>query len=142
MFYSISGARRQSCFVESLIMNPVFLQLLILGLASGVFVGLFGIGGGAVMVPAMVLLMGMDQKLASGTSLGAQILPIGILGALVYYRSGNLNIKYSLVLALGLVIGGLVGALFTNQPYISSETMKRMFGVFLIVVGVRYLVIK
>lgn len=123
-------------------MNPVFLQLLILGLASGVFVGLFGIGGGAVMVPAMVLLMGMDQKLASGTSLGAQILPIGILGALVYYRSGNLNIKYSLVLALGLVIGGLVGALFTNQPYISSETMKRMFGVFLIVVGVRYLVIK
>jgi uncharacterized protein len=69
--------------------------LLAIGLVAGLAGGLFGIGGGAIMVPAMVLLMGMEQKFATGTSIAAQILPIGILGAIVYYRSGNLNLNYS-----------------------------------------------
>lgn len=122
-------------------MTSLSWQLLVLGLVSGVFVGLFGIGGGAIMVPAMVLLLGMDQKLASGTSLAAQILPIGLLGAAVYYRAGNLNVSNSLWLAGGLVIGALFGALFVNQPFISSDLMKKVFGVFLIAVGFRYLLI-
>lgn len=118
---------------------PVLFQLLLIGLAAGVAGGMFGIGGGAIMVPAMVLLMGMDQKFATGTSIAAQILPIGILGAIVYHRNGNLNIKHALMIAAGLVVGNLFGAIFANQPYISSALMKKLYGIFLLLIGFRYL---
>jgi uncharacterized protein len=120
-------------------MSPVVIQLLIIGLVAGVAGGMFGIGGGAIMVPAMVLLLSMDQKFATGTSVAAQILPIGILAAIVYYRNGNLNIKYAIIIAVGLVVGNLFGAVFANQPYISSETMKKLYGIFLLLIGARYL---
>lgn len=117
----------------------VLIQLLIVGLVAGVAGGMFGIGGGAIMVPAMVLVMGMEQKFATGTSIAAQILPIGILAAIVYQRSGNLNFKYAILIAIGLVIGNFFGALFANQPFISGETMKKLYGAFLLVIGFRYL---
>ncbi|HIK28713.1 MAG: sulfite exporter TauE/SafE family protein [Oscillatoriaceae bacterium SKW80] len=123
-------------------MSNLLISLLIIGLVAGVAGGMFGIGGGAIMVPAMVLLLGMDQKFATGTSVAAQILPIGILAAIVYYRHGNLSIKYASVIALGLIVGNLFGALFANQPYISSETMKKLYGIFLLIIGVRYLFFK
>jgi len=116
--------------------------LLLIGLTAGIAGGLFGIGGGAIMVPAMVLLLGLDQKFATGTSIAAQILPIGVLGALVYYRNNNLNIKYALIIALGLVIGNFIGALFANQPFISSEIVKKLYGIFLLVIGLRYLLFR
>ncbi|HEY9625183.1 MAG TPA: sulfite exporter TauE/SafE family protein [Crinalium sp.] len=120
-------------------MSPLVIQLLLIGLAAGVAGGMFGIGGGAIMVPAMVLLLGMDQKFATGTSIAAQILPIGILGAIVYYKNGNLNIRDAIFIALGLVIGNFLGALFANQPYISSALMKKLYGIFLLAIGCRYL---
>lgn len=120
-------------------MSNILIQLLIIGLVAGVAGGLFGIGGGAIMVPAMVLLLSLDQKFATGTSVAAQILPIGILAAIVYHRNGNVNIKYAIIIAIGLVIGNLFGALFANQPYISSETMKKLYGGFLLLIGFRYL---
>jgi len=120
-------------------MSTVVIQLLLIGLVAGIAGGMFGIGGGAVMVPAMVILMGMDQKLATGTSLAAQVLPIGLLGAAVYYQKGNLNIRDAVFIAIGLVIGNLLGALFANQPFISSALMKKLYGVFLFVIGARYL---
>jgi len=123
-------------------MSNILIQLLVIGLAAGVAGGMFGIGGGAIMVPAMVLLLGMDQKFATGTSVGAQILPIGILAALVYHKNGNLNIKYAVLIAIGLVIGNLFGALFANQPYISSALMKKLYGIFLLAIGARYLFIR
>ncbi|MBE9008565.1 sulfite exporter TauE/SafE family protein [Fortiea sp. LEGE XX443] len=123
-------------------MSNILVQLLLIGLAAGVAGGMFGIGGGAIMVPAMVLLMGMDQKFATGTSIAAQILPIGILGAAVYYRSGNINIKHAVIIAVGLVVGNLFGALFANQPFISSEIMKKLYGIFLLLIGARYLFIR
>lgn len=123
-------------------MSNLLVQLLLIGLAAGVAGGMFGIGGGAIMVPAMVLLMGMDQKFATGTSIAAQILPIGILGAAVYYRSGNINFKYAVIIAIGLVIGNLFGAMFANQPFISSETMKKLYGIFLLAIGLRYLLVR
>jgi uncharacterized protein len=119
--------------------STVLIQLLVIGLVAGVAGGVFGIGGGAIMVPAMVLLLGMDQKFATGTSIAAQILPIGLLAAIVYYRNGNLNIKHAVVIAVGLLVGNLFGALFANQPYISSEMVKKMYGVFLLAIGARYL---
>jgi uncharacterized protein len=123
-------------------MSTVVIQLLLIGLVAGIAGGMFGIGGGAVMVPAMVLLMGMDQKFATGTSLAAQILPIGLLGAGVYYRNHNLSIKDALLIAAGLLIGNLLGALFANQPYITSEVMKKLYGVFLLGIGLRYLLFR
>lgn len=120
-------------------MSWLLIQLLIIGLVAGVAGGMFGIGGGAIMVPAMVLLMGLDQKFATGTSIAAQILPIGILAAIVYYREGNLNFKYAVLIAVGLIIGNYFGALFANQPYITSETMKKLYGLFLLLIGARYL---
>lgn len=120
-------------------MSTVFIQLLLIGLVAGIAGGMFGIGGGAIMVPAMVLFLGMNQKFATGTSIGAQILPIGILGAIVYYQEGNLNIKYALLIAIGLVVGFYFGALFANQPFITSEMMKKLYGIFLLAIGLRYL---
>ena len=120
-------------------MSTVLIQLLVIGLVAGVAGGMFGIGGGAIMVPAMVLLLGMDQKFATGTSIAAQILPIGLFAAIVYYRNGNLNMGHAVVIALGLLIGNLFGALFANQPYISSEMMKKLYGIFLFAIGARYL---
>jgi hypothetical protein len=120
-------------------MFPLLLPLLVIGLVAGIAGGMFGIGGGAIMVPAMVLLLGLDQKFATGTSVAAQVLPIGILAAFVYYQKGNLNIKYAVIIAVGLIIGNYFGALFANQPYISSETMKKLYGIFLLLIGGRYL---
>lgn len=120
-------------------MFPLLLPLLVIGLVAGIAGGMFGIGGGAIMVPAMVLLLGLDQKFATGTSVAAQILPIGILAAIVYHQKGNLNIKYAVIIAVGLIIGNYFGALFANQPFISSETMKKLYGIFLLLIGGRYL---
>lgn len=123
-------------------MVNIWIQLLIVGLVAGLAGGLFGIGGGAIMVPAMVLLLELDQKFATGTSLAAQVLPIGLLGAVVYYKNGNLNIKYALIIAIGLLIGNLFGALFANQPFISSDLMKKLYGMFLFAIGLRYLTMR
>jgi uncharacterized protein len=116
--------------------------LLAIGLVAGLAGGLFGIGGGAIMVPAMVLLMGMEQKFATGTSIAAQILPIGILGAIVYYRSGNLNFNYAVLIALGLLVGNYFGALFANQTFVSSGLIKQLYGIFLLLLGCRYLTLR
>ena len=113
--------------------------VLMVGFAAGIAGGMFGIGGGAIMVPAMVLLLGMTQKFATGTSIVAQIFPIGILAAMVYYRSGNVNIKYGMLLAVGLIAGNLLGALFANQPFVSDQVMKKLYGIFLLALGARYL---
>jgi uncharacterized membrane protein YfcA len=117
----------------------LLIQLLLIGLVAGIAGGMFGIGGGVIMVPAMVLILGLDQKFATGTSLAAQVLPIGILGAIVYYKNGNLNIKYAALIAIGLIVGNLIGALFANQPFITNEVMKKAYGVFLVIIAIRYL---
>ncbi|WP_414529800.1 TSUP family transporter [Nodularia chucula] len=121
-------------------MSNIVIQMLLIGLVAGIAGGMFGIGGGAIMVPAMVLLVGLDQKFATGTSIAAQILPIGILGAAVYYRNNQINIKYAVLIALGLIVGNLLGALFANQPFISSDMIKKLYGIFLLLLGIRYLV--
>jgi uncharacterized membrane protein YfcA len=123
-------------------MTSTSLALLLIGLVAGIAGGMFGIGGGAIMVPALVLLLGLDQKLATGTSLAAQVLPVAILSAVVYYRAGNLNIRYGVLIALGLVVGNLLGALFANQPYITSALMKKLYGGFLLAIGLRYLLFR
>ena len=111
--------------------------LLMIGVLAGVFSGMFGIGGGLIIVPALALLYGMSQHAAVGTSLGALLLPVGALSAWVYWRNGNVNVKYSALIAAGLLIGAFVGAKLVEP--VSDLTLRRMFGVFLLIVSVRML---
>jgi len=111
--------------------------LLLVGTLAGVFAGMFGIGGGLIIVPALALLYGMKQHAAVGTSLGALLLPVGALSAWVYWRNGNVNVKYSVLLAAGLLVGAFVGAKLVEP--VSDLTLRRMFGAFLMIVSVRML---
>ena len=109
--------------------------LLLIGIAAGICAGMFGIGGGLIIVPALVFFYALSQHAAVGTSLGAILLPVGALSAWVYWKNGNLNITYSLLIAAGLLIGGYFGAKLV-QP-VSDMTLRRMFAGFLILVSIR-----
>lgn len=111
------------------------LTLILIGLAAGLLSGMFGIGGGVIMVPALVIFMGMNQHLAQGTSIGLMLLPIGILAAYNYYDQGSLNIKYGLIIAMAFVIGGYFGSKFSLG--MSEPLLKRLFGVLMLILSVK-----
>lgn len=108
---------------------------LAIGLGAGVLSGLFGIGGGIVIVPALVLLARMPALTATGTSLGALLLPVGALGAWTYYRAGNLNVRASLWIALGIFVGAWAGAHIAQ--HLPAGVLRKLFAVLLVVVAVR-----
>lgn len=108
---------------------------LLVGFAAGILSGLFGIGGGIVIVPALMLFARMQPVQATGTSLGALLLPVGLLGAWEYYKKGNINVAASLLLAAGLLLGAWLGARWAQT--LSPVQMKRAFAVLLAVVAVR-----
>jgi uncharacterized membrane protein YfcA len=116
------------------------LVLLLIGLAAGILSGIFGIGGGVVIVPALMLLAKMQPQMATGTSLGALLLPVGALGALAYWRNGNLDVRASLLIAGGLFLGAYGGALIAQS--VAPMVLRRMFAAFLVVVAVRMWVTK
>jgi uncharacterized membrane protein YfcA len=109
--------------------------LLLIGLGAGVLSGLFGIGGGVVIVPALIFIARMQPQSATGTSLAALLLPVGALGAWEYYKTGNLNLGAGLLVALGLFVGAGVGARLALQ--LSPAGMRRAFAVFLALIAVR-----
>ncbi|WP_435007076.1 TSUP family transporter [Tundrisphaera lichenicola] len=109
-----------------------------LGLGAGVVGGMFGIGGGLIIVPALILIFGLDPKTATGTSLMAQLLPVAGLAVLEFWRRGEVDIPRGLGIAAGLVVGTLGGALLAGL--LSPATMKRSYGVFLVVVGLYFLI--
>jgi uncharacterized membrane protein YfcA len=108
---------------------------LAIGLAAGILSGLFGIGGGIVIVPALVLLADFQQKRATGTSLAALLLPVGALGAWVYWKDGNIDLKAAGLIALGLAIGVFFGAKLVQQ--VDETMLRRGFALFLAVVAVK-----
>jgi len=111
-------------------------KVLALGLSAGVLSGMFGIGGGLVIVPILIIFFGLDPKTAVGTSLLALLLPTGLLGVLEYYRRGELRMLTGFLIALGLFCGAYFGARITGA--ISAATMKRAYGVFLILVAIYF----
>jgi uncharacterized protein len=113
----------------------MILVFLATGLAAGVLSGLFGIGGGILIIPSLIFFAGFHPKLAIGTSLGAMLLPVGLLGAYAYYQQGNLNIKGSLLIGIGLFLGAYVGAKLAQA--IPGVTLQRMFAVFIVLMAVR-----
>ncbi|HEX8907185.1 MAG TPA: sulfite exporter TauE/SafE family protein [Longimicrobiaceae bacterium] len=108
---------------------------LLIGLGAGVLSGLFGIGGGVVIVPALIFLARLQPQTATGTSLAALLLPVGALGAWEYYKTGNLNIGAAMLIALGLFIGAGFGARFSLT--LSAVALRRAFAVFLALIAVR-----
>jgi uncharacterized membrane protein YfcA len=105
----------------------------VLGLAAGVVSGLFGVGGAIVIVPGLVLLGKLPQHTANGTSLGALLLPVGLLGFLQYYKRGQVNLPYAAIIAVGLFVGVLVGAQLAGS--LSDVWLRRAFGILLLFVA-------
>ncbi len=112
--------------------------LLAIGLLAGVLGGMFGIGGGLIMVPALLFLMKMKQLDAFGTSLAAMLPPAGVLGVIEYYRNGNINIRYAALLCVGLLVGAYFGAKIVIS--LPPGAVRRAYGGFLLLVGLRLLV--
>lgn len=110
---------------------------LILGVAAGILSGLFGIGGGIVMVPSLIVFFGMDILDANATSLAAMLLPVGILGVVSYYKAGLINVRDSLWIAGGLFLGSFAGGEFAMS--ISEAILGKLYAIILIYIAFNYL---
>ena len=108
---------------------------IVIGLAAGVLAGMFGIGGGIVIGPALILLAKFQPQLATGTSLGALLLPVGALGAWEYWRRGHLDIPAALWIALGLFLGAWVGARIAQS--LTGPQLQKTFAIFLVLIAIR-----
>jgi uncharacterized membrane protein YfcA len=110
--------------------------LLILGLISGILAGILGIAGGVFLIPALVIIFGFSQKIAQGTTIAVLLPPVGLGAAYFYWKSGNIDIKAAAILALGLFLGGILGASIVNK--IPNTTISKIFGVFMIALGIKF----
>ena len=112
---------------------------ILLGLFAGTISGVIGIGGGVVIVPALVLLFGFSQQMAQGTTLALLVPPIGFLAAYTYFKAGYVDIKVSAFVCIGFFVGGLLGSkVAVNVP---ETILKKIFGVTMILIGI-YMIFK
>jgi len=118
----------------------VIIILILIGLFAGVFGGFVGLGGGVIMVPALVYILGMSQHAAQGTSLAVMLPPIGILAAYNYWKAGELNMNYAMIIAASFIIGGYFGSKFALQMPVAM--MKKIFAFALIIMAVNMLIRK
>lgn len=125
-------------FVQTVPMN-IILYILI-GLSAGFLSGLVGIGGGIIMVPALVYLFGYTQHMAQGTALAIMVPPVGLLAAWVYYKQGNVNLVVALFVCLGFFLGGLLGA--TAASHIDNHSLRKIFGVILFFMSIHMIFFK
>lgn len=110
-------------------------MLALIGLAAGVFGGMVGLGGGVIMIPAMIYFLGMNQISAQGTSLAVMLPPVGILAVMNYYKSGQINLKYALIIAVTFTVGGYFGSkIALNIPV---DIVKKIFGLALILMALK-----
>jgi uncharacterized membrane protein YfcA len=110
---------------------------LLLGIVIGIISGLVGIGGGALLIPALVLGYGMTQHKAQGTSLAMMLAPIGILAFWKYYKAGDVDVRLAILVAIGFAVGGYLGGSWA--VHLSDVALRRGFAVLLIVIAVRML---
>lgn len=109
------------------------MEFLAIGLVAGILSGLFGIGGGVVIVPALILVAQMKPETATGTSLASLLLPVGALGAWHYYRNGFVEIAPAAWIAGGLLVGAWLGAHVALR--LSAQDLQRAFAIFLVFVA-------
>lgn len=114
--------------------------VLIIGVVAGVLSGLFGIGGGIVIVPALVMLFGLSQQTAQGTTLALLSIPVSLVAALNYTKAGMVDWKAAVILAVGFMIGGFFGSKLAVG--IDGALMKKMFAILMIVLAVKMLLEK
>lgn len=120
--------------------TSIFLLLIVIGIVTGVVAGLLGIGGAIIMVPALVFIMGLGQHMAQGTSLAVMLPPIGIIAAMNYFKAGQVNFKYALILATAFLVGSYFGSkLAINLP---QAALKKIFGILLLLVAIKMLFTK
>jgi uncharacterized membrane protein YfcA len=113
---------------------PQWFLFIIIGAVGGVTSGLFGIGGGIVIVPALIYWAGFSQHKATGTSLAVLLLPIGIAATLEYYRNGNVDLRAAILIASTMLIGAWGGAILANQ--MKGPHLRLIFGLFISGVGI------
>jgi len=119
---------------------PPNLLFVLIGLGAGVLAGLFGIGGGIIIVPALVFLAGFSQRIANGTSLAVFLLPVGALGAWTYYKEGNVKVLPALLMAVGLLAGSYLGAVLNHK--LPVPVLRKGFAMLLAVTAVRMWITK
>ena len=112
----------------------VFL-LIVIGLLAGLFGGLIGVGGGIIIIPLLILMLGMTQHQAQGTALFIMLPPIGILAAINYYKQGVVNLEYASIIAFTFLIGGYFGSKISLS--ISPEIVRRIFGVVMLIGAIK-----
>lgn len=109
--------------------TTLIITILIIGLCAGVLSGMVGVGGGLIIVPALVFFLGFSQHTAQGTSLGLLLLPAGILAVMNYYKAGHVDLKVVGLLATGFILGSYFGSKWSLS--IPQETVRKIFAIFL-----------
>jgi len=109
--------------------------LLLIGMAAGAVSGVLGIGGGIIIIPALVYIMGYSQQEAQGTSLGLLLPPIGLLAVINYYKAGFVNIKAALIMSVAFVLGSYISSKFAVS--LPENVLKKIFGVFLLFYAIK-----
>ncbi len=115
----------------------VIIILLFVGVCAGILGGLVGVGGGIIIVPALVYFLGFSQLNAQGTSLALIMFPVGILGVLQYYKQGHVDFHIVLYLAIGFVAGSLIGSKISLS--LPQETVKKIFAILMIIIAIKML---
>jgi uncharacterized protein len=103
--------------------------ILLIGLCAGILSGLVGVGGGLIIVPALIFFLGFNQHQAQGTSLGLLLLPVGILAVINYYNKGNVDIKVVAIMSVAFIAGGWLGSKLALRLH--EDTVKKIFAIFL-----------
>jgi uncharacterized membrane protein YfcA len=109
------------------------IALIVVGLLAGILSGLVGLGGGVIIVPALVFLLGFSQHQATGTSLGILLLPAGIFAVMNYYKKGFIDVKVVLLIFVGFLVGGLVGSKISLS--VNETTLKKIFAIALLLIA-------
>jgi len=117
--------------------TQIIIMLLLVGLAAGILGGMVGIGGGIIIVPALIYFMGFSQLSAQGTSLALLMFPVGILGVIQYYKQGHVDFSIVIILALGFVMGSFLGSKISLS--IPQDLVKKFFAILLIVIAIKML---
>jgi uncharacterized membrane protein YfcA len=112
--------------------------LILIGIASGMLSGFVGVGGGIIIVPAFIFLLGMGQLNAQGTSLFVLLLPIGILAVMNYWKAGQINWTYGLVVSLAFVAGGYFGSKLALR--ISPNLVRLIFGIIMVIISAKLMI--
>jgi uncharacterized membrane protein YfcA len=111
--------------------------LIAIGLLAGIFSGMIGLGGGLIIIPALMYLLHMNQHAAQGTSLALMLPPIGLLAAYNYYKAGALNVQFAVVIAIAFFVGGYFGSRWALN--IPEAVLRKIFAISLILVAIKML---